>query len=92
MISLSRARRRYFATKHYNKYLSLLKTAQALGLRNINNARRYIDLETVGCQDYEVQVATTVEEGKKLGEAGYEYYDTIRLTSCNQMHNATDKL
>ena len=34
--------RRFFATKDYATYLDLLKTADALGLRNINNARRYI--------------------------------------------------
>lgn len=69
--------RRFFATKHYGKYLDVLKTAEALGLRNINNVRRYIDTQDYQSDDYEVQVAETVEEAKKLGEAGFEHYDTI---------------
>jgi len=68
--------RRYFATQHYMKYLSLVKTAQALGV-DPKNALRYIDTESSECPEYEVQVATTVEEGKRLGEAGYDHYDTI---------------
>jgi integrase len=69
--------RKFFATKHHAKYLNVPKTQQALGHKNINNTMRYIALQEFQCDDYEVQVAETVEEGKKLGEAGFEHYDTI---------------
>jgi integrase len=69
--------REFFATKHHATFLNVPKTQQALGHKNINNTMRYIALQEFQCDDYEVQVATTVEEGKKLGEAGFDHYDTI---------------
>jgi integrase len=69
--------RRFFATKHYAKYRDPPKTAEALGLLNLNNVRRYIDTDGYQSEDYEVRVATTVEEGKKCIEEGYEYSNTI---------------
>jgi len=69
--------RKFFATKHHAKYLNVPKTQQALGHKNINNTMRYIALQEFQCDDYNVQVAETVEEAKKLGEAGFEHYDTI---------------
>lgn len=69
--------RKFFATKHHAKYLNVPKTQQALGHKNINNTMRYIALQEFQCDDYDVQVAETVEEAKKLGEAGFEHYDTV---------------
>jgi integrase len=69
--------RKFFASKHHAKYLNLPKTQQALGHKNINNTMRYVALQEFECDDYDVQVAETVEEAKKLGEAGFEHYDTV---------------
>jgi integrase len=69
--------RHYFATMLYAKTLNLLKVQQALGHRNINNTMIYVQLVDFKSEDYDVQVAENVEEAKKLGEAGFEHYDTI---------------
>jgi integrase len=69
--------RKFFATKHHARYLNVPKTQQALGHKNINNTMRYIALQEFQCDDYDVQIAETVEEAKKLGEAGFEHYDTV---------------
>ncbi len=37
----------------------------------------YTHLIDFRSEEYEVQIAETVEEAKKLGEAGFEHYDTI---------------
>ncbi|MGD8545004.1 MAG: hypothetical protein PVH12_02410 [Candidatus Bathyarchaeota archaeon] len=61
----------------YAKSLNILKVQRALGHKNINNTIIYTHLITFESDDYEVQTAETVEEAKKLGEAGFEHYDTI---------------
>ena len=69
--------RHFFATMLYAKTLNILKVQRALGHKNINNTIIYTHLVTFESDDYEVQTAETVEEAKKLGEAGFEHYDTI---------------
>jgi len=67
----------YFATMLFAKTLNILKVQQALGHKNINNTLMYTRLIDFKTDEYEVQIAETVEEAKKLGEAGFEHYDTI---------------
>ena len=69
--------RHFFATMLYAKTLKLVKVQQALGHKNINNTTIYTHLIDFKADEYEVQVAETIEEAKKLGEAGFEHYDTI---------------
>jgi len=69
--------RHFFATMLYAKTLNILKVQRALGHRNINNTIIYTHLIDFRSDEYEVQIAETVEEAKKLGEAGFEHYDTI---------------
>jgi len=38
----------------------------------------YTQLIDFKSDEYEVQIATTVDEAKTLGEAGFEHYDTLR--------------
>jgi len=73
--------RHFFATMLYAKTLNILKVQQALGHKNINNTLIYTQLIDFKSGEYDVQVAETVEEAKKLGEAGFEHYDTI--DSCH---------
>jgi hypothetical protein len=61
----------------YAKTLNILKVQRALGHRNINNTIIYTHLIDFRSDEYEVQIAETVQEAKKLGEAGFEHYDTI---------------
>lgn len=70
--------RRFFATKDYTTYLNPIKTAKALGHRNINNTLRYIadQEEQFQSSNYDIRVAVSEEEIKKAGEDGYEHYDT----------------
>jgi hypothetical protein len=65
----------------YAKTLNIPKVQHALGHKNINNTMIYTHLIDFKSEEYEVQVAETVEEAKKLGEAGFEHYDTI--DSCH---------
>ena len=69
--------RHFFATMLYAKTLNILKVQQALGHKNINNTLIYTQLIDFKSEEYDVQVAETVGEAKKLGEAGFELYDTI---------------
>ena len=69
--------RHFFATMLYAKTLNILKVQRALGHRNINNTVIYTHLIDFRSDEYEVQIAETVQEAKKLGEAGFEHYDTI---------------
>jgi len=69
--------RHFFATMLYAKTLNILRVQQALGHKNINNTMIYTQLIDFKADEYEVQVAETVKEAKKLGEAGFEHYDTI---------------
>jgi len=73
--------RHFFATMLYAKTLNILKVQQALGHKNINNTLIYTQLIDFKAEEYDVQVAETVEEAKKLGEAGFEHYGTI--DSCH---------
>ena len=61
----------------YAKTLNILRVQQALGHKNINNTMMYTQLIEFKLDDYEVQIAATVDEAKRLGEAGFEHYDTI---------------
>ena len=69
--------RHFFATMLYAKTLSMRKVQQALGHKNINNTQIYTHLIDFKADEYEVQIAETIEEAKKLGEVGFEHYDTI---------------
>lgn len=69
--------RHFFATMLYAKTLNIMRVQQALGHKNLNNTQIYTHLIDFKSDEYEVQIAETVEEAKKLGEAGFEHYDTI---------------
>ena len=69
--------RHFFATMLYAKTLNILKVQRALGHKNINNTTIYTHLIDFKSDEYEVQVAETVDEAKKLGEAGFDHYDTV---------------
>jgi len=69
--------RHFFATMLYAKTLNIMRVQQALGHKNLNNTQIYTHLIDFESDEYEVQIAETVEEAKKLGEAGFEHYDTI---------------
>jgi integrase len=69
--------RHFYATMRYAKTLNILKVQHDLGHKNINNTQIYTHLIDFKSEEYEVQVAETVEEAKKLREAGFEHYDTI---------------
>lgn len=73
--------RHFFATMLYAKTLNILRVQQALGHKNINNTQVYTQLIDFKSEEYDVQLAETVEEAKKLGEAGFDHYDTI--DSCH---------
>jgi integrase len=69
--------RHFYATMLYAKTLNILRVQQSLGHKNINNTQIYTHLIDFKSEEYEVQIAETVEESKKLREAGFEHYDTI---------------
>jgi len=69
--------RHFFATMLFTKTLNMRKVQQALGHKNLNNTQICTHLIDFKADEYEVQIAETVEEAKKLGEVGFEHYDTI---------------
>jgi integrase/recombinase XerD len=66
--------RHFFATMLYAKTINILKVQQALGHKNLTNTQLYTHLVNFDNDEYDVQVAETLEEAKKLGEAGYDYF------------------
>ena len=69
--------RHFYATTLYAKTLNILKVQRALGHKNINNTQIYTHLIDFKTDEYEVQVAETVEEARRLGEAGFAPYDSF---------------
>jgi len=66
------------ALREYHKTRSILHVKKALGHKSIITTQRYVDLytEIYGDflpEDYVCETASTVEEAKKLVEAGFEY-------------------
>ena len=57
----------------YAKTLNIPKVQQALGHNNIRNTQLYAQLINFFCDDYDVQVAESLEEAKKLFEVGFGY-------------------
>jgi hypothetical protein len=46
---------------------------QALGHKSLRNIQLYVHFVNFESDEYEVQVADTVDEAKQLLEAGYDY-------------------
>ena len=65
--------RHFFATMLYAKTLNILKVQQALGHKNLMNTQIYTHLINFPSDEYDVQVAETLEEAKKLLEAGFDF-------------------
>ena len=65
--------RHFFATMLFAKTLNILKVQQALGHKDIRNTQLYTQLINFSSDDYDVQVAETLEEAKKLIEVGFDY-------------------
>ena len=70
------------ALREYHKTRSILHVKKVLGHRSISTTQRYVDLYTeiygdLLPQDHICETASTVEEAKKLIEAGFEYVSTI---------------
>ena len=65
--------RHFFATMLYVKTLNILKVQQALGHKNLMNTQIYTHLINFPSDEYDVQVAETLEEAKKLLEAGFDF-------------------
>ena len=53
------------------------QTAKTIGLPMEELLMIYTQLIDFKSDEYEVQIAITVDEAKKLGEAGFEHYDTL---------------
>ncbi len=67
--------RHWGATMVYFRTNKILLVKKLLGHKNINSTMKYTQLIEFKDSDYDVTAATTVEEVKKLGEAGFEKYD-----------------
>jgi len=68
--------RHWKATMEYHKTKDILHVMQLLGHRNIKNTLVYTQLVSFENDDYHSATASTVEEGRKLIEAGFEYVCT----------------
>lgn len=69
--------RHFYATMLYARTLNILRVQQSLGHKSLTSTQIYTHLIDFKSEEYEVQVAESVDEAKKLGEAGFEHYDTI---------------
>ena len=65
--------RHFYATMLYAKTLNILKVQQALGHKNLMNTQIYTHLINFQSDEYDVQIAETLDEAKKLLEAGFDY-------------------
>ena len=68
--------RHWKATMEYHKTKDILHVMKLLGHRNIQNTLIYTQLVNFESDEYHSATAETVEEAKKLIEAGFEYVCT----------------
>ncbi|HLE75250.1 MAG TPA: site-specific integrase [Candidatus Bathyarchaeia archaeon] len=69
--------RHYFATNDFRKYKNLMHTKQQLGHKSIRNTEIYVHFIDTLSEDFVCNTATTIDEAKKLIEAGFTYVDTM---------------
>lgn len=67
--------RHWGATMLYHHTRDVLLVKKLLGHKNINSTMKYTQLVNFKDDDYEVTSATTTEEIKALGKAGFIKYD-----------------
>ncbi len=65
--------RHFAATMMYHRTRDILYTQRMLGHRCLRSTLRYVQLIGFGDDDYTSAVARTVEDVRKLVEAGFEY-------------------
>lgn len=70
--------RHWKATMEYHKTRDILCVKELLGHRNINTTLLYTQLVKFESDEYHTATAKTVEEARKLAEAGFDRFDTIR--------------
>jgi len=66
--------RHFYATETLRRTKNLSYVKYALGHKTIMNTERYTHLVDFGSDKYYSAVATTVEEGRKLAEDGWTYF------------------
>ena len=79
--------RHWKATMEFHKTRNILHVQQTLGHKNIQNTMIYthlIDLET---DDYDSATANSVDQARKLIEAGFEYVCTRNEQCCSGSGN-----
>jgi len=69
--------RHFSMTMLYARTLNVLKVQERSGLKNLQNVLKYTHLVEFQCQDFDVQIPQTVEDGKKLMEVGYEPFNGV---------------
>ena len=69
--------RHFYACKLYHQTKDILLVRERLGHRSIPNTMVYTQLVDWESDDYATAMATTVDEAKKLAEAGWEKWDII---------------
>jgi site-specific recombinase XerC len=68
--------RHWKATMEYHKTQNIIQVQRLLGHKSILNTQIYVNLEQAifeANDEYEVKVASTIEEACKLVEAGFQY-------------------
>ena len=74
--------RHYYGTMLYHKTKDILYVKEKMGHRSIKNTLIYTHLVSFSDEEYTSAVANTVEEARKLIEAGFEYVaemDGVRI-------------
>jgi hypothetical protein len=64
---------------------NVLTVKKMLGHKRIESTMKYIGMIKFGTDDYETTTATTPEEIRELGKAGWQKYDEIMFNGV-QMH------
>ena len=72
--------RHWKATREYHKTKDILHVMQMLGHRNIQTTLIYTQLVSFEGDEFHSAVAQTVEEARKLVEAGFEHVCTYNDT------------
>jgi len=70
--------RHWKATMEYHKTKDILHVKELLGHRDINTTLLYTQLVKFESSEYHTAIAKTVDQARKLGQAGYELFDIVK--------------
>ena len=81
------------ALREYHETRSILHVKRALGRKSVLTTQRYVDIYTKVYGDLlpeDCEIASTIEEAKKLVEAGFDY--VCEINENNSSEKSSEKV